>query len=344
MHRRRALSVSRTRSRSVGRAKSINKSCAKATWFLNRALLTYQTKHPVLYQKMVAARSVDTDHLVQRCLWSYFEGSHTKAQALHWLENAALQCAQELWDIVYREVMNTSFHHFHCQCAQELSMDLQRELYEIKQNYLYNHNYSAYQWLNGEWAVTCEILDCNNPASFTMNSVMFCSIHRGLALLNGMRHGCLNCRVYNLLGLKFSGGDEGHQRSNMHDMFLPLYDNAGKRLNVSGRRFCAPGVHFRPTDYNWRFVCPDCATHRPVYWASKTDTFPVPFGAWYWMQNNVVVAWIVLVIEVDDTDGVHWALVDEWDVVQDILSRVRTSRMSFWSQPNWTYYPCPSTE
>lgn len=342
MQRRRALSESRSRSKSVVRAKSDNENCATATWVLRKALHAYETGQPTRYQEMVTSRSVDTDQLVQRCLWSYFEGSYTKAEVLHWLENAALQCAHELWDTVYRDVMNASFRHFHQRCAQNLSMAIQSEVFEVKQNYLYNRNISAYRWLHGEWLMTCEVLDCNIPASFCMNSVMFCSIHSGLALLNGMRHECLNCRIFNLLGFKFSASDEGHQRSNMHEMFLPLYDNAGNRLNVNGRRFCAQGIRFHPTEYNWQFVSPRRIAQRPVYRTSRTETFPVPFGAWYWMQNNVVVAWIVLVMQIEDNDGVHWALVNEWDVVQDILRRVRSSGMSFWSQPNWTYYPCPA--
>lgn len=341
MHRRRVLSQSRSRSKSVGKAESDNKNCSTATAILRKALLTYETKHPTLFREMVAARSLSTDRLVQRCLWSFFEGSYTKAKVLHWLENAALQCAHELWDSVYRDAMNASFRQFHFQCAQNLSMNLQRKIFAVKQNYLSHQNVAAYQWLNGEWVVTCEVLHCFTPASFCMNSVMFCFTHSGLALLNGMRHECLSCRVFNLLGFKFSASDVGHQRSNMHDMFLPLYDNAGKRLNVNGRRFCATRVRFQPTDDNWQFMSPHSTAQRPVYRTTENETFPIPFGAWYWVQDSTVVAWIVLVIQIEDDDGVHWALVDEWDVVQDILRRVGSSHMSFWSQLNRTHYPCP---
>ena len=79
---------------------------------------------------------------------------------------------------------------------------LQSELWQWKQWYVAEARHPP--------EANCAIISCRVAATHWLNGLGYCDWHRGLSLVNGLRHDCRACHLFNLLVLKPTGGDSRH--------------------------------------------------------------------------------------------------------------------------------------
>jgi hypothetical protein len=104
----------------------------------------------------------------------------------------------------------------------------------------------------------CAVLTCWTPVMFDsvrMNSFYYCDEHRGIAIFNGLRHYSNKSRMWNVLGLKYTGKDSGHVHYLKSCLKVPVNDAAcstHNRKNIRIRFYKRSGIHFDFLDPdNW---------------------------------------------------------------------------------------------
>ena len=182
----------------------------------------------------------------------------------------------------------------------------------------------------------CSLLTCPNPGRHDriMNSRRYCDDHFGLALFNGLRHGCDACHVWSMLAMRFdiSGG---HMQNSIKTLEVPLKDETTHmRLNVRLQRFCDVSKKrgLGPLRFHG-------ANQKPLSYRAKTGEYRLVPPNSFCHQNTYghAVAWINIMTNHLPTD--EWRPVTSMEKYKSIMDQLG------WKDNGWTSPPfCPSEE
>ena len=182
----------------------------------------------------------------------------------------------------------------------------------------------------------CALLTCPNPGRHdrVMNSRRYCDDHFGLALFNGLRHGCDACHVWSMLALRFdiSGG---HVHNSIETLDVPLKDETTHmRLNVRLQRFC--DVSKKGGLGPLRFYG---ANQKPLSYRAKTGEYRLVPPNSFCHQNTYghAVAWINIMTNYLPTD--EWRPVTTMEKYKSIMDQLGWKEKD-WASPQF----CPSEE
>lgn len=340
MRRSRSLEPSRAAATRVHRSKSQRSrpNCGDSLIELRRALDTLRSEHPHLYDRLIHSKSMQTDALVIKSLSVIYRPRYEIPEIRLWIEDTALQCARNLWDLHYETRVGLDFHAFVRRCSAAVSKNQQRWIYDVKQQIVKAGRYQPFKKFDDRYWRLCDILDCRQLGTLRMNSLHFCDEHHGAALINGLRHECKNCLLFNLIAFKETVSDSSHQQRNVLDLMLPLHDHRGTPYTLQFRRFCTDG--FDPTDENWDFLDPSASRAHPLWYRTEDGAQErVPLGSWVWFIDDrrpVVTAWFF--VQRQNSQTGEWELLDDWDEVQRELHE---SKSFFRDSDHGVRYPCP---
>lgn len=217
-------------------------------------LETYKRDHKDLYTIMQGSASTKTDGEVLLCLEILdFPLSRVYQDALH-LTRFVWRLAMQYVTGVRKQVTNPDWlmrrfehHRFDNAYMQELALAKEQA----------ERNMQQARGVTDRNTV-CHVLTCFQPfdRNFEMNSRKYCSHHKGLALLNGLRHPtakdheCYACHWWSMLGLKGHPAPGGHLFNTFETLRMPGWDIA---LQTDGihwrlRRYCAEHVESGPDE------------------------------------------------------------------------------------------------
>ena len=158
-----------------------------------------------------------------------------------------------------------------------------------------------------------------------MNSFHYCDEHTGLALINGVRHVCDACHLWNLLALKRTGGDPSHVTHSRLYLHVPLHDSASGINGIRIERFC--GDRF---DHN-----NDTPVHRAYpgglqYMTRDGKLRRVPENAYVHISNStgLVTGWVRMWEYHTTTDAYH-VVADEKRFLE-LMDKVHGWRHTGW--------------
>ena len=187
----------------------------------------YEKDHHQGFRTMVESRSTDTDGAVIDML---------ETMGLYSKEERENQAVYEKYDrfasdvlLLTRAIWTTAMAHpdmqakvdnpdlLHVNTVITQLQHIQNEqlllaIYKTKQLYM-----DLTRPAPDDNGLFCSVLTCWTTVdlihSFRMNSMVYCEYHKGTALFNGLRHSskfCGPCALWNILALKTTCGDPGH--------------------------------------------------------------------------------------------------------------------------------------
>lgn len=218
-------------------------------------LSVYEHMYPAEYSKLVQSRSMDSDHLVRPVVLSDMDdcSKHARLFAVAewdaamnhaWLKRQtnnplrALCSAQAVVhalsspDFMRKEGV-TTWPREPATAERSLTAGLLVRISDLKEAFLARKRLQSPK--------LCAVLTCAEKGTFTLNSRPWCDKHKGVALLNAMRHtpDCAACPYVGILALK-GAIDSGHLKA-LHWHLTPLVQNAYSGPSHLSRRFFCSG-------------------------------------------------------------------------------------------------------
>jgi hypothetical protein len=181
----------------------------------------------------------------------------------------------------------------------------------------------------------CCILSCKQYGSYLrMNSMNYCELHRGLALVYGMRHCCNMCMLFSLLCMKSTGHDDGHKYNYLRRLSIPVVEKGSHELYLAHLKiFCTD--RFNPQWEQTRKYCDKIGQHS--YWDDITKQEErVPENTFVYVSSKTggVTAWVHIEVLRND----QWVALGPREA--DVMQRVITAADDTYKDIHGLALPC----
>jgi hypothetical protein len=282
----------------------------------------YEAQNNTSYQDLIASTSINTDRKVLRMLGVL--GLYSK-DSKNYKQNGAAFTSDVLY--LAKVIWNAAMSHPVMQKETDIDPRMLDVHYVINQ---FNDDHSKLNRYNTLETIYrtkqlyvsqvrprsdvcyCMVLTCweriknDDLDAFKMNSMQYCKRHRGVALFNGLRHNdkfCGSCGIWNILALKDTCADWGHNEYHASHLKVPSTSNttnmSHREENVDIRWHKAEGtpayVKFND-DTVYFHPMAEVYEHRPSYYSQKYKKVrSVPSGSLVTTPLNklgLVDAWI----------------------------------------------------
>ena len=133
---------------------------------------------------------------------------------------------------------------------------------------------------------------CQDGAFIVVNSMPYCEMHTGIALMNAYRHGCNYCLLVNLLVLRDTPKDLEHRRNAQAIIRMPIGD--GGDIHLSIRRFCdIPEFRGKAHLLVKEFYSGPVGNDRPRSYQTEEKIFvDVPYYSITYTLKFQTIAWV----------------------------------------------------
>lgn len=157
------------------------------------------------FENLPFSKGEETDELLFDLIKNNTEWK--RGDTIKWIERVAQETMKSIWKDLENREYSLNVTDIIESLAFKPSIGLFRDIVSTKDAYLRGEIKPKQSKMPKNYTV-CSVFTFVRKSLVTMNQMNYCHGHRGLALVNGLRHNCRTCRVFNLLAFKETGKDQ----------------------------------------------------------------------------------------------------------------------------------------